>query len=217
MNGCWWLLVPATYLFASVSFAWIVARLHGINLRKAGSGNLGATNAGRVLGGRWFAVVFSADLVKGLVPVLISVHLVPGAGTDPQRPWLDLAVAAAAILGHSFTCIHGFRGGKAVATTLGVLIGLVWLTAAWAFAIWLLVWALGALVFRIGRADAVGPASVVAALATPVAHLLAFPQPWAWGHVPVTALVFAAGVLILIRHRSNIGKMLARRRTAGDR
>jgi glycerol-3-phosphate acyltransferase PlsY len=212
MNPLWWLLVPAAYLIGSLSFAWVVGRLHGIDLRQHGSGNLGATNAGRVLGGRWFFIVFAADLLKGLAPVLATVHLVPAG--DGARPWLDLAVAIAVLLGHSFTCFHGFKGGKAVATTLGVLFGLVWLTAALGFAVWTAAWLVGAFLVRLPRAEAVAPASMLAALATPGLHLALTAHPWSAAELPRTLLLFAAMTLILVRHRSNAAKLFAARRAA---
>ncbi|MBA3697436.1 MAG: glycerol-3-phosphate 1-O-acyltransferase PlsY [Planctomycetes bacterium] len=202
-----WLLLPVTYLFGSVSFAWLAARAKGIDLRSHGSGNLGATNAGRVLGRKWFFIIFSADLAKGLLPVLVALALVESGHAHGTLPVLT---AACAILGHSFTCFHGFKGGKAVATSLGVLIGLVYLAAAITFGIWLLVWAVCYTVFRLKASDAVGPASVIAALAMPFAHLATFPQPWALLNLPLTIFLFLVATLVIVRHRSNIAKLLGK-------
>jgi acyl-phosphate glycerol 3-phosphate acyltransferase len=132
-----WLLILGAYLLGSVSFAWLAAKSKGLDLRQHGSGNLGATNVGRVMGRSWFFVVFFADLAKGLLPVLLALMLVEQQQAFPSLPVL---VGAAAILGHIFTCFHGFKGGKAVATALGVLIALVYMAAAIAFGVWLLVW-----------------------------------------------------------------------------
>jgi acyl phosphate:glycerol-3-phosphate acyltransferase len=202
-----WLLLPLTYLLGSVSFAWLAARARGIDLRQHGSGNLGATNAGRVLGRKWFFIVFAADVAKGLVPVLVALALVENGGAHATLPVLT---GACAILGHSFTCFHGFKGGKAVATSLGVIIGLVYIAAAIAFGVWLLVWALGYTLFRLKPSDAVGPASVVAALVMPFAHLATFPQPWAVLNLPLTVFLFLASTLVIVRHRSNIAKLLGK-------
>ena len=202
-----WLLLPFTYLLGSVSFAWIAARLKGVDLRQHGSGNLGATNAGRVLGRQWFFIVFFADVAKGLIPVLVALTLVQNGQAHATLPVLT---GACAILGHSFTCFHGFKGGKAVATSLGVIIGLVYVAAAIAFGIWLLVWAVGYTVFRLKASDAVGPASVVASLAMPFAHLATFPQPWAVLNLPLTLFLFLASALVIVRHRSNIAKLLGK-------
>ncbi len=202
-----WLLLPLTYLLGSVSFAWLAARAKGIDLRQHGSGNLGATNAGRVLGRKWFFLIFVADLAKGLIPVLIALALVDAGNAHATLPVLT---AACAILGHSFTCFHGFKGGKAVATSLGVLIGLVYIAAAITFGIWVLVWALCYAVFRIKASDAVGPASVVAALVMPFAHLVTFPAPWAVLNLPLTIFLFLVSALVIVRHRSNIAKLLGK-------
>jgi glycerol-3-phosphate acyltransferase PlsY len=201
-----WLLIIAAYLLGSVSFAWIAAKSHGIDLRQHGSGNLGATNVGRVLGKKWFFIVFSADLLKGLLPVLVALSLVKWHGAHATLPVL---VGAGSILGHIFTCFHGFKGGKAVATALGVLIALVYISAAIAFCVWLIVWALGVLAFRNKTSEAVGPASVAASFAVPIAHLSTYPQPWSLLNLPLTIFIMAVATLVIVRHRANIVKMFA--------
>lgn len=199
-----WLLVPASYLLGSVSFAWLAAKSKGIDLRQHGSGNLGATNAGRVLGKGWgFAVLF-CDMLKGLVPVLIARWLATG---DSALGNLPILVGVAAILGHVFTCFHGFKGGKAVATSLGMLIGLVYLVAAITFLTWLITWVIGRYVFRASASNAVGPASALAAAVMPFANLATFPQPWSILNLPLTLLLFVIGTLVVVRHRSNIARL----------
>lgn len=189
----WWLLVPGAYLLGSVSFAWWAARAKGVDLRTVGSGNLGATNAGRVLGWHWFAIIFTLDLGKGLGPVLLA--------RQADDAWLPIAVAAAAVLGHVFTCFHGFKGGKAVATSLGVIIALAPLAAGIAFGCWLLTWLLVWLGLRLKRSEAVGPASIVAALAVVPAYL-ATPGR---SHQTLGFLALLAA-LVLIKHRSNAAR-----------
>lgn len=203
-----WLLPVAAYLLGSVSFAWIVGRLHGIDLRRHGSHSLGATNAGRVLGSRWFFVVFALDVAKGWAPVC-AVKQLPGSGADGGMV-LVLLVGAAAVLGHVFTCFHGFKGGKAVATALGVLIALLPLVAAVSFAIWLLALLSQWAVMSRSRSDAVGPASVVAAVAAPIVHLVVAERPWNGPELPLTIFILLLAVLVVLRHRSNIAKLLGR-------
>lgn len=205
MNPWWWLLVPAAYLLGSVSFAYLAGRLKGVDLRQHGSKNLGATNAGRVLGKGWFFAVFFADLAKGLVPCLVAMHL-----TGTPDPWLPLATAAAAILGHVFTCFHGFKGGKAVATSLGVLLGLFWQVGAVAFALWLVVWLIGLAGFRLGAAGAVGPASMVAAVAVPLIYSWVFPHPWSGGNIVFGVFVVLVSAVVVVRHRKNFVALFAR-------
>jgi len=203
-----WLLLPLAYLLGSLSPAWLAGQWKGIDLRQHGSCNLGATNAGRVLGGRWFVVVFAADVLKGLLPVLAAVYLAAHHGGDPT--WLPLLSAVATVLGHVFTCFHGFKGGKAVATSLGVLIGLVPVVSGLTFAIWLLCWLAGWLVFRLPRAGAVGPASVIAALAVPALHLALQPAPWSATALPLTIFLVLLCLLVVVRHRRNIAQLLGR-------
>lgn len=200
-----WLLVPLAYLLGSISFAWLAARLHGIDLRRVGSGNLGATNAARALGGRWFPIVFGLDVLKSLGPVLAARCWRP----DDQVLWLS--VGAAAILGHTFTCFHRFKGGKAVATSLGTLIALVPQVALAGSAVWLLCWLCGWLAFRLSRSEAVGPASVIGTATIPAFHILVFQeQPWRGDRLPLTIFLIILSVLVIVRHRTNIAKLLAR-------
>ena len=204
-----WLLVPGAYLLGSVSFAYWAGRINGKDLRQHGSGNLGATNAGRVLGGRWFAAVFLADLLKGLTPVLLARLIAP------EDPWPALACAAAAVLGHVFTCFHGFKGGKAVATALGVLVALVPVVAACTAGIWLSAWLIGWLAFGLGKSGSVGQASVVAAAACPTAQILLARAPWG-ADAPITGFLLLLAALVIVKHRNNIAALLKRDQRHGS-
>lgn len=212
----WWLLVPGAYLLGSVSCAYWAGRVNGKDLRTLGSGNLGATNAGRVLGWHWFAAVFALDLAKGLLPVWLAGWVLAGAmqrqADVSALQWLPIATALAAVLGHVFTCFHGFKGGKAVATSLGVLIGLAHLAAAIAFGCWLLTWLLVWLGLRLKRSDAVGPASIVAAIAV-VPGYLATARPLQW---PTLAFLALLAALVLLKHRSNLARFVAQVRATAD-
>ena len=209
-----WLLIPITYLLGSVSFAYLAGRVNGVDLRQHGSGNLGATNAGRVLGGKWFAVVFVGDVLKGFLPVL-AAHLLPCPAE--QRPWLLLATAIAAILGHVLTCFHGFKGGKAVATSLGVLAALVWPVAVVGLGVWLIAWVVGWKLGKLGKAGAVGLASVIAALAVPPTRLFltaACPEPWSTDETPITVFLILLAALVVVKHRANLQKLFQPKPTA---
>lgn len=207
-----WLMPVVAYLLGSVSFAWIVGRLHGIDLRHHGSRSLGATNAGRVLGGTWFFVVFALDVAKGWAPVY-AVDQSLGRGGHGEMI-LVLLVGAAVVLGHVFTCFHRLKGGKAVATALGVLIALLPLVAAISFAIWLLALVSQWAVTSRSRSDAVGPASVVAAMVAPLVHLVVAERPWNSPELPLTIFILLLAVLVVLKHRSNIAKLLGRTRNA---
>lgn len=203
------LICIGAYLLGSISVAWWVAKSKGINLREHGSGNLGATNVGRVLGSRWFLVVFLADFTKGLIPVLVMMAYLQmvftNQGSAPSS-WWQVIAGLSAVLGHVFPCWHGLRGGKAVATTLGVIIGISPWVAAATLGVWLGAWIVG----RLGGlrpSAAVGPASIVAAIA-------AVALQWWWYGLndpssANTTLVTLAGLLILWRHRSNLRALLS--------
>src|SRR5690349_17429388 len=117
-------LVPLAYVIGSVPFGLIVGMARGIDPRKAGSGNIGATNLGRLQGGRFFALVFTLDLLKGLFPTAIAASLLHGQALTTRHFLIWLLVGFAAILGHMFSLFLGFKGGKGVATSCGVLLGL---------------------------------------------------------------------------------------------
>ena len=121
-----WLFIPAAFLCGSIPFGMLIARARGIDIRAHGSGNIGATNVGRVLGRTWGVAVFALDVCKGLAPVLVAGAALGTLGhiAAPARDaWLVLATAAAAILGHVFCPWLRFKGGKGVATSLGALAG----------------------------------------------------------------------------------------------
>ena len=109
-------LTIAAYLFGSISFGLILAKRRGIDLRSIGSGNIGATNVGRALGKQTGRLVLVLDMLKGFVPVALARW-----AFDLPWPWIT-AVGLAAALGHVFPIWYGFRGGKGVATSGGVLL-----------------------------------------------------------------------------------------------
>ena len=207
MAWIWGLWALFGYLCGSVPVAWLIGRAHGIDVRRVGSGNVGATNLGRELGRGWGALCLFLDVVKGLSPVALSGLVMSVAATKTiaaDQAWCWLGVAAAAVVGHVFPIWLKFRGGKGVATGLGVLLGfwpLLTLPTVAAVVTWLLV----AGVFR-----QISLASIVAALVLPcyvwltstiislaVADMLPF--------LIVTALM---AVLVVIRHRTNIGRLI---------
>ncbi|MFW6146744.1 MAG: glycerol-3-phosphate 1-O-acyltransferase PlsY, partial [Planctomycetota bacterium] len=197
-----WPLVA--YLIGSTPFGVILASARGVDLRARGSGNVGATNVGRVLGRRWGILCFALDVAKGLVPVLLAGGLLRGDGltTGEQLAWL--AVAFGAIMGHVFSFWLRFRGGKGVATSLGVLLG-VWpyftLPGLAAFALWIVV-------TGIWRYVSLG--SIVAAAAFPVLfalYCLLTARPLA-DVLPLLIFAAAMAALVIYRHRTNIGRLL---------
>src|SRR5262245_60353179 len=115
------------YLVGSIPFGliigWLVA---GKDVRQWGSGNIGATNVGRMLGFRWFIVVFLLDALKAVVPVLVAAAIQRTLGGSKAALYLPETAALAAVLGHMFPLWLGFKGGKGVATSAGAVFALAW-------------------------------------------------------------------------------------------
>jgi len=182
-----YLLIPAGYLFGSISTAIIVCRLMGLpDPRTGGSGNPGATNVARLGGKKAAALTLVGDMLKGLVPVLLAHALHAG-------PTILAGTALAAFLGHLYPVFFGFRGGKGVATALGVIYGLYWPVGLLTTAIWLVM----ALLFRYSSL-----AALIAILLTPAGFM------WLWPQTPVIIAMSVMTVMLYWRHRSNISNLL---------
>ncbi len=191
------------YVIGSTPFGVLIARSRGVDLRKAGSGNVGATNVGRTLGRKWGLLCFALDVAKGLIPVLVVGLLLRRQDGFPtlvhQASWL--ATGFGAIAGHVFSFYLKFRGGKGVATALGVVVGIFpyfTLPGLCVLAIWIAV-------TLISRYVSLG--SVVAAVAFgPLFVAFNWPATDYW---PLGIFAVAMALLIIVRHRSNIGRLLA--------
>ena len=181
------LWVVASYLLGATPTAYLAGRLaRGIDLRQHGSKNLGATNVYRVLGWRWAIPVALVDIAKGAIPVALFGRWAAGG------PWLAVGLGVAAVLGHVFSPYMRFKGGKGVATALGVLLALSWPVGVLAMATWLAVAALA----RISSL-----AALVALAASPVyAWFLADPQR--------AQLAAFLAIVVWLRHHENIRRIL---------
>jgi glycerol-3-phosphate acyltransferase PlsY len=183
-----WLLVPIAYLIGAFPTSYVVGRLaRGIDLREHGSGNLGATNAFRVLGWKAALPVFAVDIFKGWLPTYVFPRL------DGEPFAWAFAYGAAAIIGHVFSVYVRFKGGKGVATGAGVFLAL----APWAVLVGAVVW--GGLVYF---TRVVSIASIAAAAVFPFAVL------WTAGTGPVFWLAVGLAGFVVYAHRSNIGRLL---------
>ncbi len=178
--------VVAAYLVGAVNPATILARLLGTDLATAGSGNPGATNAGRVLGRKWGILVGVLDVLKGLVPTVLAGHLVSAH--------LAYAVGLAAVVGHIWSPYLKGRGGKGVATTLGAVLGVHPLVAV----VVLAVFVVG---FVLTRWVAAG--SLLGSAAMLVIAVLVWTGRWP-GDVWTGFWLTAIGLLVLARHRNNV-------------
>jgi acyl phosphate:glycerol-3-phosphate acyltransferase len=193
-----WIFVGLAYLWGAIPASYLAGRwTRGIDLREHGSGNLGATNTFRVLGPRIAAPVMAFDILKGLLPVVLFTQW------DDSSLWKwELAYGMAAILGHVFSVYMGFKGGKGVATAAGVFLGMAQLPLAAGFVVWLLVLQ----ATRMVSAASVSAALVVGAVLLLVpGDVLLLPQ----GRTAVRALGCVVALLIIVKHRSNIGRILS--------
>lgn len=190
MSGMEIALVAAGYLLGAVPFGVLVARAAGGgDIRERGSRNIGATNVNRILGRRAGAVTLACDVLKGAVPVWLAGALSP-------TPWLPVAVAGAAVLGHVFPVYLRFRGGKGVATGFGVLMALHLPTALLTFGVWLAA-------ARVSRVSAVGALTAYALMPAFAWALGPRDDPY---FLPFACVL--AGV-VLVRHAGNVRRMLS--------
>jgi glycerol-3-phosphate acyltransferase PlsY len=211
------LIVTLGYLLGSIPFGYLIGRLRGIDIRQHGSGNIGATNVTRVLGKKFGYSVFAGDALKGIAAVMIGNHLALDHALTFEHvrqvgqviyhdtyftrlpPSIgSISAAIACIIGHNFPIWLGFKGGKGMATSAGVLIGMIPMTAVSCMLLWLVV-------FLATRY--VSLASIVAAIALPLVTMvflvLGFIHGWPYFYFTV-----AACILAVWRHRSNIVRLM---------
>jgi len=189
------LLAVAAYLLGSIPFGFLIARARGVDLRQVGSGNIGSTNIYRALGIGIALLVFALDAGKGLVATrVLPLGLQEGMHTVGAR----LIFGAAVMLGSVASVFMGFRGGKGVATGAGVFLGLAPLAAAICIGLW-------AVIVAISKYVSLG--SLAAAAALPI--LVAAFGGSSFGRDPIFYLAIAVTVLVVVRHRSNVRRLVS--------
>jgi acyl-phosphate glycerol 3-phosphate acyltransferase len=198
--------IPATsltlllsYLLGAVPFGYLVARARGIDIFEEGSGNIGATNVGRVLGRKFGVLVFFLDFAKGAVPVAVASWLADRLDLSLPPHTLPVLAGLAAFLGHLFPLYLNFRGGKGVATGAGVVAFLLPLPAAAAVGVWLAV---------VCATRYVSLASLLAVAALVVGRLLTAPSLFGAEAVILNLFCLLAAGLVVERHRGNITRLL---------
>ena len=187
------------YLLGSIPFGFLMAKAKGIDIRKAGSGNIGATNALRVLGKPAGIAVLLLDVAKGFAAVWLCAVLVKQFSANTDLETLRVVAGIGAVLGHNYTCWLKFKGGKGIATTLGVLIGLSFKIAGLKSVLGLVIltWII---VFAVTRI--VSLSSISSAVLLPV-YMMIFRQS--------KVLIFSGlllSIFAIIRHKSNLLRLL---------
>ena len=182
-----YLLIAGAYLAGSIPFGMVLARAKGVDLRSVGSGNIGATNVARALGKGWAVAVLAADAAKGFVPVWLGRRL-------EMTPTVIALAGGAAILGHMFTLFLRGRGGKGVATSLGVALALSPIAALIGFGAYVVVFAVTRL-SSLGSLLGVWTFSLLFVLREGPAR-------------PLIALALGGAALVTLRHRENIGRLV---------
>ena len=208
---CYVIIAVGAYLLGSIPFGYLAAKAKGIDIRSVGSGNIGATNAMRVLGKPTGIFVLLMDAIKGYVACAFLAPLVynwlaphysdPGDFIPLQRVptdfqiWFYVVAGVCAVLGHNYTCWLKFKGGKGIATTAGVYIAL----APWALLIALVVFILAVAITRY-----ISIGSITAAIVLP-AVVWAMPPH----NILLGVVTTALGALAIYKHKSNIQRLMA--------
>ncbi len=189
----------AAYLAGSIPFGLLIGKLvFGIDIREKGSGNIGATNVSRTFGAKWGVICLILDALKGLLPVWLIPMAVASTAATSSTQLMGGLIGLSTIVGHMFPCWLKFKGGKGVATSLGVVLVLGPIGSAAGFVAFVICTAL----FRI-----IALSSITAAVVFGVAQLLVLrPNPFG-DSLPLALFSLAVPALIIARHKSNIGRL----------
>ena len=187
------LLIISAYLIGSIPTGLVIARLKGVDLRTVGSGNIGATNVGRALGKKWAVATFIGDALKGFVPAF-AFPLLCGSACS-SAPSLGVFCGVAAIAGHVWPVYLRFKGGKGVATSAGVLLGIAPIAALLGAVIWYVLFS---------TTRYVSLASIGASIAIPPVGWLLY----AANGLAVPIALTGLAVLVIAKHWSNILRLL---------
>jgi glycerol-3-phosphate acyltransferase PlsY len=179
------LVILVSYILGSIPFGYIIAKMKGIDITKLGSGNIGATNVGRYLGKPYFFIVLFFDAVKGFIPTILFKLLFG----------LEYGILAGlfSVIGHSYSIFMKFKGGKGVATGLGVSIALIPIETIIGFGVWFLV----LMIFKI-----MALASIISAISVFIVVLFLEKS------LLIKIVCGIIAVLIVLRHKSNIERII---------
>ncbi len=194
-------LFLASYLLGGIPCGFIIGKINGLDIRKHGSCNVGATNTLRVCGKKWGMLCFGLDFLKGFLPVL-GITLLISSGDFPQQQYFPVMVMTGVILGHIWCPYLKFKGGKGAATAAGAVCAI----SHWALLISLIIW-LGVFYFT----RYVSLASVMAVLVFPFTVLFLEnqrPAPSTAITTPILITIFIFAAIVILKHKSNIQRLL---------
>jgi len=192
------LIVIVSYLIGSIPSGYLVANSQGIDIRRHGSKNIGATNVLRVMGKKWGYLVFFCDGFKGFLAVRLGIFLGTHGGIESSVAGVVAAIAC--ILGHNYTFWLGFKGGKGIATSGGVVLALFpWFIVLIVALVWVVV-------FYLSRY--VSLASICAAISLPASLILMSPSVGSSNFWVLILFSILAASLAVLRHRTNITRLL---------
>jgi glycerol-3-phosphate acyltransferase PlsY len=194
----WLAIILLSYLIGSFPSGYFVGKSQGIDIRQHGSGNIGATNVLRVMGKKWGYLVFFCDALKGFIAVKIGVWLACNAGAEATLAAVVAGICC--IIGHNYTVWLRFKGGKGIATSIGVLLAIAPILIV---LILLVVWLAVFFVWKY-----VSLASICAALSLPVAVLALFPYVAHGNYWVLVVFSLIVAALAVWRHRPNIDRLL---------
>lgn len=183
------LVLLASYLLGSIPFGVLAGKLAGVDVRSVGSGNVGTTNVWRALGPATGLTVFALDVLKGVFGPMLGLLIL-----GKEHPWGIALCALVAVLGHIFSVFLKFKGGKGIATGLGAMLGLWWLGAIVAFAVWLVVLLLSRMVSL---------ASILACIFLPLLAL------YFHLHLSYVLVITIFCLVAIIKHIPNMKRILA--------
>ncbi len=191
------LTIIAAYLIGAIPFGFLIARMRGVNIFEHGSGNIGATNVGRILGRKWGTLVFVLDFAKGAGPVALALLLKPHYDIALwTHGYVEVLAGLFAFLGHLFPIYLKFKGGKGVAAGCGVVAVLLPIPTLCALIVWFVV---------LCASRYMSLASLAAVIVLCAAHPFV-PPSWHWLE-PRTWFCLIAGVLVIVKHRTNLKRL----------
>lgn len=198
-TGAWFNCLMWGYLIGALPFGYVIVKLaKGVDIREVGSGNVGATNVGRFLGFRYFLLCFTLDIFKGFLPTWGLPRLVEWSTSEATGSTLPVLVALAAVIGHNYPIYLEFKGGKGVATSLGVLLALAAVPSLFtvvAFVLFLLV------------TKFVSLSSVLSSLVFVGVYFSQEADPWSADHLALSLLALGLMVMLIFRHRGNLKRI----------